>query len=180
MGEEAGMSKKINAIIKSRFLFFWFAINLVVLPGFTQASAAAAGFDGRPAEQEGSMYDDPDYTQAIQRAAGMAFDPQANNLAMAHGLNIVNLMWEDTGRYKGSTVGPNISDVTIQVQHRDPGTRQYQLSLMPVIRYPNFSDLTADISPDEFYLLVGNESGGSLQKVNLREYLVNFRRYLHA
>ena len=49
---------------------------------------------------------------------------------------------------------------------------------MPVIRYPNFSDLTADISPDDFYLLVGNEQGDDLERVTLREYLRHFRRYL--
>jgi hypothetical protein len=122
---------------------------------------------------------DPAYLQAIQLTAAMAGDPVAQSLAAEHGLNIVNVMWEDTGRYKGSSVGPNISDVTIQVMNQDPETGEYQLSLMPVIRYPNFSDLTADISPDRFYLLVGNERGGELHKVSLREYLGNFRTYLH-
>jgi hypothetical protein len=49
---------------------------------------------------------------------------------------------------------------------------------MPVIRYPNFSDLTADISPDDFYLLVGNERGEGLERITLTEYLRHFRRYL--
>jgi len=173
------MSKKINAIIKSNVLFVWVAIHLVILPGLAPTSVTAAAFDRRPTEQEENMHDDPVYIQAIQRTAAMAGDPTANTLAQSYGLNIVNVMWEDTGRYKGSTVGPNISDVTIQVQHRDPGTRQYQLSLMPVIRYPNYSDLSADVPLDQFYLLVGNENGEPLQKVSLREYLGNFRSYLN-
>jgi hypothetical protein len=49
---------------------------------------------------------------------------------------------------------------------------------MPVMRTPNFSDLTADISLDKFYLLVGNEDGRELQKVSLRDYLGDIRRYL--
>jgi hypothetical protein len=49
---------------------------------------------------------------------------------------------------------------------------------MPVIRFPNFSDLTADVSLDKFYLLVGNEDGHNLDKVTLREYLGDIRRYL--
>jgi hypothetical protein len=49
---------------------------------------------------------------------------------------------------------------------------------MPVIRYPNFSDLTADISPDDFYLLVGNERGDDLERITLTEYLKHFRNYL--
>jgi hypothetical protein len=68
--------------------------------------------------------------------------------------------------------------MTIQVQHRNPRTEQYELTLMPVIRYPNFSDLTADISPDDFHLLVGNESGEDLQRVSLTEYLSRLPRYL--
>jgi hypothetical protein len=63
--------------------------------------------------------------------------------------------------------------------YQNPNVEGYQLSLMPVIRYPNFSDLTADISPDRFYLLVGNENGEGLRKVSLREYLGNFRSHLH-
>jgi len=122
--------------------------------------------------------DDPDYIAAIQNTAAMVWDETALRLAYEHGLDLVNLTWEDTGRYYNSSVGPNISDVTIQVQHRDPASGQYLLTLMPVIRYPNFSDLTADISPDRFYLLVGNERGQGLERVTLREYLRHFRRYL--
>ncbi len=67
------------------------------------------------------MPNDPAYLQAIQLTAAMANDPQAQRLAAAYGLNIVNVMWEDTGRYKDSSVGPNISDVTIQVMNQRPG-----------------------------------------------------------
>ena len=129
---------------------------------------------GRPVDD-----DDPAYREAIQRAAAMVWDQKAIDLAALHGLNLINVTWEDTGRYYGSSVGPNISDVTIQVQNQNPENGKFDLTLMPVIRYPNFSDLTADISPDDFYLLVGNESGDELYPVTLREYLRNFRRYLH-
>lgn len=132
-----------------------------------------------PNARQGEPSADPAYIEAIQRAAAMTNDPQAQNLAAAHDLNIVNVMWEDTGRYQNSSVGPNISDVTIQVMHRDPQTGQYLLDLMPVIRYPNFTDKTADISADQFYLLVGNEHGQELHTVSLREYLANIRQYLH-
>ena len=122
--------------------------------------------------------DDPDYAEAIERTAAMVHDPRARRLVERYGLNVLNVTWEDTGRYYNSSVGPNISDVTIQVQHRNPRTEEYELTLMPVIRHPNFSDLTADISPDDFYLLVGNESGQDLRRITLTEYLSQLPRYL--
>jgi hypothetical protein len=149
------------------------------------ASSGAAYSEPVPApvwqtgEQEGPRDDNPDYAETIRRTSNMVWDSQAQALAQKHGLHIVNVTWEDTGRYYNSSVGPNISDMTIQVQQMDPLTEDYQLTLMPVIRYPNFSDLTADISPDQFYLLVGNEMGTDLHKISLREYLGNFRNYLH-
>ena len=122
--------------------------------------------------------DDPEFVEAIERTAAMVWDENAQYLAGLYGFHIANVTWEDTGRYYNSSVGPNISDVTIQVQHQDPYTSEYELTLMPVIRYPNFSDLTADISPDRFYLLVGNEQGKALHKITLREYLGDIRHYL--
>lgn len=122
--------------------------------------------------------DDPDYIEAIRNTASMIWNDDVQQLAAKGGLNLVNVMWEDTGRYYNSAVGPNISDVTIQVQHRDPNSGQYELTLMPVIRYPNFGDQTADIPLDEFYLLVGNQNDNSLHRVTLEEYLHNFRSYL--
>jgi hypothetical protein len=122
---------------------------------------------------------DPSYREAIRRTAAMVWDPGAVALTEEHDLDLINLTWEDTGRYYNSSVGPNISDMTIQVQSCDPETGQYSLTLMPVIRHPNFADLTSDISPDHFYLLVGNEKGDGLERVSLTEYLRHFRRYLN-
>jgi hypothetical protein len=134
-----------------------------------------------PLESEGreiTIPEDPEYIQAIENTAAMVWDENAIALTSQYGLDILNVTWEDTGRYYDSAVGPNISDVTIQIQHQDPLTRESRLTLMPVIRFPNFSDLTADISLDKFYLLVGNEDGNKLHKVTLREYLGDIRRYL--
>jgi hypothetical protein len=142
------------------------------------APVRAKAISPAPDLQSRGEGDDPDYVEAIQRTAAMVWDPEAQRLLERYDLNILNVTWEDTGRYYGSSVGPNISDVTIQVQHKDPRTGHYELTLMPVIRYPNFSDLTADISPDEFYLLVGNESGEDLQRISLTEYLSQLPRYL--
>lgn len=111
------------------------------------------------------------YKAAIEKTAGMVNNPQAQQLAQKHGLQILNVTWEDTGRYKDSSVGPNISDMTIQVGARDPKTEQFSVSAMPVIRFPNFSDNSADIDPRDFTLLVGNQKNRPLRRVSLRDFL---------
>lgn len=118
----------------------------------------------------------PDYNRVIRDTAAMVGNGQAQQLARKYGLQIMNVTWEDTGRYKNSSVGPNISDMTIQVQNKV--NDKYQLTCMPVIRYPNFSDKTADIPIDKFYVLVGNQKGNDLYYVTLRELLGNLRSYL--
>jgi hypothetical protein len=123
---------------------------------------------------------DQTYEEVIHQTEAMVNDREAQQLARDQGLQILNLTWEDTGRYKGSAVGPNISDMTIQVQRRLPGSDRFDLTCMPVIRYPNFSDITADISPDKFFVLAGNEKGRPLAKVSLRRFLGDLRSYLHA
>ena len=133
-------------------------------------------------QQEGMPPKDfpyPDYLGAIQRTTDMVWDQETQRLASQYGLEILNLTWEDTGRYYNSSVGPNISDMTIQVGYTNRASDQYELALMPVIRYPNFTDQTADIRLEDFYLLVGNQDGEELSLVSLREYLDNFRQYLH-
>jgi hypothetical protein len=114
----------------------------------------------------------------IQRTANMTGDQDTVRLVHKYGLNILNLTWEDTGRYKNSSVGPNISDMTLQVQQKDPYSDQYNLTCMPVIRYPNFSDKTGDVELDKFFILVGNEKGENLKRVSLRDFLGDLRKYM--
>ncbi|GIK37879.1 MAG: hypothetical protein BroJett011_17120 [Chloroflexota bacterium] len=154
------------------------SLFLIILgtAGLPPATALAAE---PPDKRETIQEPDPAYLAAIQNTMAMVTNEQAQALATQYGLNIVNVTWEDTGRYNNSSVGPNISDMTIQVQQPNPASDGYNLALMPVIRYPNFEDLTGDVSPDHFYLLVGNETGQSLQRITLTEYLGNFRRYLN-
>ncbi|MCE1248529.1 MAG: hypothetical protein LWY06_17975 [Firmicutes bacterium] len=118
------------------------------------------------------------YKQVIEKTVNMVYDNSVTQLASKHGLNVLNVTWEDTGRYKGSSVGPNISDMTIQVQLQDPATEKYQLFCMPVIRFPNFSDKSCDIKPEKFFMLVGNEKGKTLKKINLKQFLEDPRLYL--
>jgi hypothetical protein len=122
------------------------------------------------------------YCQAVAKTAAMVSDPEARQLADRYGLDILALTWEDTGRYKNSAVGPNISDMTIQVAARDPRTERLSVTCMPVIRFPNFSDRTCDLDPRDFTLLVGNERPGrgepELKRISLYEFLENPTEYL--
>ena len=115
------------------------------------------------------------YADVIRLTEGMVGDQEGQQLARKHGLQILNVTWEDTARFKGSAVGPNISDMTIQVQRAVPGTDRYELTCTPILRYPNFADLSADISPDRFYVLVGKERGCPLEKITLRQLLGDAR-----
>jgi hypothetical protein len=110
---------------------------------------------------------------AIHRVEQMVWDSNVTRMAAAQGLDVVNVTWEDTGRYKGSAVGPNISDMTIGV--RDS---YGQLHPMPVLRFDNFTDVTADLSPWDFWLRVGNAQGRSLRSVSLAEVLQDTRSFL--
>ncbi len=145
--------------------------------GVSRAAAAGADPPREPDPAEVRAYED--YAKVVSRTAAMVRDGQARRLAAAHGLRVLAITWEDTGRFKDSAVGPNISDMTIQVQQRDPRTDRHHLTLMPVIRHPNFSDRTGDVPIDRFFLLVGNHrEDGELERITLRQLLANPRDYM--
>jgi hypothetical protein len=143
--------------------------------------ASLLGTDSVRAEQVQQIAQPaPPYETTVQSVASMVEDSHAWQLVQEKGLNILNVLWEDTGRYLGSSVGPNISDVTIEVHVEDEeepaASRNY---LMPVIRYPNFTDRTGDIDIDKFFVRVGNHrKGGALETVSLRQLLANPGRYM--
>ena len=58
----------------------------------------------------------PTFAEIVAGVADMTSDGEMQGLAANHGLGILNVLWEDTGRWEGSSVGPNISDVTIEVE----------------------------------------------------------------
>jgi hypothetical protein len=117
------------------------------------------------------------FRQAISAVENMPNDYALQQRAQSLGLNVLNVLWEDTGRDAGSSVGPNISDVTLQV--REPVGGGFTTHLLPVIRFPNFSDKTADIAADKLWIKVGNQArGGELVSVPLTEMLKNIREYV--
>lgn len=111
---------------------------------------------------------------AIDRVEAMTWSEEAQRLAAAQGLSIMNVTWEDTGRSKGSSVGPNISDMTIGVRDASGA-----LHPMPVLRFDNFHDKTADVRSDRFWLRVGNEDGRRTRSASLADVLQDTRSYLH-
>jgi hypothetical protein len=118
------------------------------------------------------------YQQVIDRVAGMARDDRLYARVKRRGLGIVDLTWEDTGRAMGSALGPNITDLTLQVRNKDPWGN-WHTALMPVIRFDNFTDRTADIPADRFFVRVGNHKdiGDALETVPLTDVLKSIRTY---
>ncbi|HRE89956.1 MAG TPA: hypothetical protein PK095_12550 [Myxococcota bacterium] len=143
---------------------------------FTMSHALAEEPDPRAAERREAGR----YRAVIAKVANMVDDARVIDFARVRGLDVVNVTWEDTARFDDSAVGPNISDLTIQVLREVPrrsGTR-LEATLMPVIRHPNFSDKTGDVPIDKIRLLVGNERGEALTEVPLATYLGDVRRFL--
>ena len=116
---------------------------------------------------------DKAYTSTISVVESMVRQPQALRIARRNGLSLINVSWEDTGRSKGSSSGPNISDMTIGVRDH-----KGDLHPMPVLRFDNFSDKSADIRSDQFGMLVGNHSGSALESVSLKKLLQRTDAYL--
>jgi hypothetical protein len=160
--------------------------------------AAPTASEGTPVASDGTSDpnkraddgDDPDwgiknptdaraYAETIAKVTGMAGDADLRRRAGRRSLSVVDVTWEDTGRAQGSALGPNISDVTLQVR-RKTEDGQFEASLMPVIRFPNFSDRTGDVPADRFFVRIGNEQRGaaaSLRSVPLTDVLRNVKAF---
>jgi len=120
------------------------------------------------------------FAETIERVVSMPGDADLQQRVAARGLNVVNVMWEDTGRFQGSSIGPNISDLTLQVRETVAGGG-VRTHLLPVIRHPNFSDRTADVPARNVWVRVGNQrEGGRLEAVPLTEVLAHLGSYLSS
>lgn len=93
-----------------------------------------------------------------------------------HKLNIGFIKWEDTARTKGSSWGPNISDVTLDVDGQS----------FPIIGTENFKDPTFDMPIARFSANVGNEKlcavggEGPMQRIPFKQYLENLSEYVSS
>ncbi|MBE9009001.1 hypothetical protein IQ250_02135 [Pseudanabaenaceae cyanobacterium LEGE 13415] len=115
------------------------------------------------------------FRTAMNRVVNMPYDRALCDRVRQQGFSVVNVMWEDTARTPGSVWGANISDMTLQVQYLD---RPDKTELLPVIRYPNFTDKTGDIPLELVNLKVGNEKEAELQTVTLRDYLIHLEQHI--
>jgi hypothetical protein len=84
------------------------------------------------ADQQPVLIRAPTLEEVIERVAQMPRDKRSRDIASRYGLEISRVAWEDAGRSKGSEWGPCVSDMTLDVN----GTA------LPLIRYPNYEDLT--------------------------------------
>lgn len=115
---------------------------------------------------QGWRHVDPkDHVESLVK--NLMYSSSTRGLAERNGLQITSVAWEDTARTKGSCFGPNISDMTLCVNGKE----------MPIIRKPNFADVTSDQAMDMFTVNVGNEGGCALRAISLREYLANISTY---
>ncbi|MBA2540343.1 MAG: hypothetical protein H0V17_11955, partial [Deltaproteobacteria bacterium] len=133
-------------------------------PRFTPIVAALACVVGSAAaapDQKAKVAPKVDPQRAhewmVKRVANMIENEYANRVANAYGLSLLDVLWEDTGRWEGSSVGPNISDVTIEVEGYRNGNA-HRTYLMPVLRHDNFTDKTADVKLDKILIPVGNHA----------------------
>lgn len=118
------------------------------------------------------------YERVVKSVAAMVENDRAYTIASAYKLQLLNVLWEDTGRWEGSSVGPNISDVTIEVEGYRNG-KAHRSYLMPVMRHDNYVDKTADIKIEKILIPVGNQrKDGKLELIELAELLKNPAQYM--
>ena len=158
--------------------------------GQKEASAVAQDPSGDPvATDDTPSSDEPDwgikdpsdsreYARVIEKVTNMVSDGDLRRRVAQRKMSVVNVTWEDTGRSQGSALGPNISDLTLQVRRRDE-SGQFASAIMPVIRHPNFTDKTGDVPADRFFIRVNNEQRGgqNLKSVPLTDVLKNLKAF---
>jgi hypothetical protein len=149
------------------------ALSLSLIP-FASADTAKQ----EPAPAKKAVDPAKAYERVVRSVANMIESDRAYNLASAYKLQLLNVLWEDTGRWEGSSVGPNISDVTIEVEGYRNG-KTHRSYLMPVMRHDNFVDKTADIKIEKLLIPIGNQrKDGQLELIPLAELLKNPAQYM--
>jgi hypothetical protein len=111
------------------------------------------------------------FEEFISSVRSIPNDSATVKLFARNNLTIGYVKWEDTARDKKSCLGPNISDVTLDVDNKS----------FPIIGTKNYSDPTFDMGIDKFSVNVGNEKkSGSIKNIPFKEYLQNLDQYIAA
>ena len=89
-------------------------------------------------------------------------------------LTLESLFWNKYNKLRVKSWGGCVTDQTVLINN----TR------MPIIRKPNYSDSTWDVSLDSIPITIGNQTGADQysqpQTVSLRQYLTNFSEYISS
>lgn len=108
----------------------------------------------------------PTKTTDLREKMGDFISSEKNkNLLSVENLVVTNVSWDDTSRKQNSSVGSNISDLTLQVDN----------TLMPIIRFKNFSDITVDMPSENLPKIKTNQG-----YVTLHEYLSHLDKYIET
>lgn len=102
-------------------------------------------------------------TQISDLVSDIVLSKETQDLLNAYGLTALKISFEDVARWLESIFGANISDLTLLLKNG--------LKLMPIIRKPNYSDLTHDVPIESFKMRVGDKI------VSLKEYISNLQLY---
>ena len=140
--------------------------------------AIAKDPEGTPRDGDAwGIVGEPSHAAVVDKVVAMVNDNGVRQAAQRRGLDVMNVMWEDTGRAEGSSIGPNITDLTLQVRYDRGGTED--AALMPVIRFPNFTDRTGDVPASKLFVRVGNHRNAKeLKTVALTDVLKNLRGFV--
>lgn len=148
-----------------------------------KSSPIATGDDPQGKQDDGDWgirdrNDIAEYANVTAKVQNMVSDSDLSSRVARRRLSLVNVAWEDTGRAEGSALGPNISDLSLQVRRRDENGG-FASAIMPVIRPPNFTDRTGDVAADKFFVRVGNHERGNanLRTVPLADVIRNIKQF---
>ena len=134
--------------------------------------------EGDPSDQgdeaSGASSDDSATRRWCRRSSAWSTTRELREGAQRRGLDVMNVTWEDTGRAQGSSLGPeHLRSHAAGALSRTERGQVTSTALMPVIRFPNFTDRTGDVAADKFFVRVGQpaEPDGACARVPLTDVL---------
>jgi len=120
-----------------------------------------------------------DESEVFDEISNLNRNKKLCELLKSYGLEILKVTWEDTARDKNSSLGPNISDMTLFALDNESIVKgKYSTGKsMCVIRPPNYADRSSDSDVKSFHVTVGNEISDKTRRIPFSEYLKNIALY---